>query len=301
MKNFSFTKNFKIFTIISIICVAAGFLGIVLAPFGVNLFNLDIDFAGGTTMYFDMGDEQVSADTIAQIRTVLKDSTGMEASSVQSTGDGTEVIVKTVDMQTEKREAFTTEIKKSFDLTDDGVLNVETVSPAVGKDLQKSAFEAAGIAAILMLLYITIRFDFVSGLSAVICLTHDVLVMISVFIIFRLPLNLNFIAAALIIFGYSINASIVTFDRIRENLKTSSREDISIVTDRSIKQTMTRTINTTLTTLFTIVLIYILGVPSLKNFSFPIIVGILAGAYSSMFIAGPLWSILKKATRKRRA
>lgn len=301
MKNFSFVKNFKVFVTISIICAAAGILGIVLPLFGVNLFNLDIDFAGGTTMYFDMGDEKVNTDTISKIRTALKDSTGIEASSVQETGDGTEVIVKATTLETDQREAFVTKMKETFTLTDDNVLNVENVNPAVGKDLQKAAFQAAGIAAILMLLYITIRFDFVSGVSAVICLIHDVFVMISVFVIFQLPMNLNFIAAALIIFGYSINASIVTFDRIRENLKYNKREEIGEVTDRSIKQTMTRTVNTTLTTLFTIVMIYILGVPSLQNFSFPIIVGILAGAYSSMFIAGPLWAKLKVATTKKRA
>ena len=178
------------------------------------------------------------------------------------------------------------------------MLNVENVSPAVGRDLQKTAFKAALIAAVLMLIYISLRFDFLSGLSSVICLIHDVLVMISVYVIFGLPMNVNFIAAALIIFGYSINASIITFDRIRENMKYEKRGDVDTIVNKSIWQTFTRNINTTLTTLFTIVLIYLFGVPSLQNFSLPIIIGIVSGAYSSIFIASPLWTKLRKAFKK---
>ena len=297
MKKFDIVKNFKIFAIISIILVAAGLAGLLCAPFGVNLFNLDIDFAGGTTMYFDMG-QAVTADVEKQIEDVFKESTGVEVSSVQATGEGNEVIVKAVSIDTEKREAFTTALKEAFDITDDNVLNVENVSPAVGRDLQKTAFKAALIAAVLMLIYISLRFDFLSGLSSVICLIHDVLVMISVYVIFGLPMNVNFIAAALIIFGYSINASIITFDRIRENMKYEKRGDVDTIVNKSIWQTFTRNINTTLTKLFTIVLIYLFGVPSLQNFSLPIIIGIVSGAYSSIFIASPLWTKLRKAFKK---
>lgn len=297
MKKLNIVKNFKIYAIISILLVAAGLAALVCAPFGVNMFNLDIDFAGGTTMYYNMG-QKVTAEVIDGIEEVFTESTGGKVSAVQSTGDGNEVMVKTVSIDTEKREAFTEALKEKFGITDADVLNVEDVSPAVGKDLRTAAFKSAGIAAVLMLIYITVRFDFVSGLSAVICLIHDVLVMISLYVIFKLPLNLNFIAAALIIFGYSINASIITFDRIRENLKNGKREEIDSIVNLSINQTLTRNINTTLTTLFTIVLVYILGVQSLKNFSLPIIAGVLSGAYSSVFIAGPLWAKLKKLFTK---
>ncbi|MBQ2911163.1 MAG: protein translocase subunit SecF [Clostridia bacterium] len=297
MKKLNIVKNFRIYAIISIALVAAGLVALVAAPFGINMFNLDIDFAGGTTMYYNMG-QKVTADVIKGIEEAFTESTGGNVSAVQSTGDGNEVMVKTVSIDTEKREAFTAALKEKFGITDADVLNVEDVSAAVGKDLRTSAFKSAGIAIVLMLLYITIRFDFVSGLSAVVCLVHDVLVMISLYVIFKLPLNLNFIAAALIIFGYSINASIITFDRIRENMKTSKREDIDDVVNLSVNQTMRRNINTTLTTLFTIVLVYILGVQSLKNFSLPIIVGVISGAYSSIFIAGSLWAKLKKLTTK---
>ena len=132
-----------------------------------------------------------------------------------------------------------------------------------------------------------------------VCLLHDVLVMISAYVIFRLPLNMNFIAAALTIFGYSINASIITFDRVRENQKLARRADYNDVVDRSVRQTLTRNINTTLTTLFTIVLIIFTGVESLRNFAIPITVGIVSGAYSSIFIAAPLWAKLKGMEKKK--
>ena len=164
--------------------------------------------------------------------------------------------------------------------------------------MQAAAVKSSLVAALLMLLYITIRFDFKSGFAAVICLIHDVLVMISAYVIFQLPVNMNFIAAALTIFGYSINASIITFDRIRENQKLSRRESYDAIVDKSVRQSFTRNINTTLTTLFTIVLIIFTGVSSLVNFAIPITVGIVSGAYSSIFVAAPLWALLKKHQNK---
>ena len=124
--------------------------------------------------------------------------------------------------------------------------------------------------------------------------------MISAYVIFQLPLNMNFIAAALTIFGYSINATIITFDRIRENQRLSRRESYDEVVDKSVRQSMTRNINTTLTTLFTIVMIIILGVPSLRNFAIPITIGIVSGAYSSIFIAAPLWAKMKNSEKKKK-
>lgn len=297
---FDVVEKFNIFAIISILLSIAGIVGVLAAPFGLNLFNLDIDFAGGTTMYFDMG-KKVDSEMTKSIRAIFKESTGIDVSSVQMAGEGNEVIVKAVSIDTQKREAFTDALKAKFELTDKNVLNVENVSPAVGKDLQKSAFEAAAIAAILMLLYITIRFDFLSGLSAVVCLLHDVFIMISFYVVFQIPMNLNFIAAALIIFGYSINATIITFDRIRENQQFNKRGNVTEIVNKSVSQSLTRNLNTTLTTLFTIVLVYIMGVPSLKNFSLPIIIGIISGAYSSIFIAAPLWAKMKLAKQKAKS
>jgi preprotein translocase subunit SecF len=161
--------------------------------------------------------------------------------------------------------------------------------------LKQAAVKASLLAILLILIYITVRFEFRSGLAAIITLCHDICVMMAFFAIFQLPVNLNFIAAALTILGYSINATIVVFDRIRENSKGIS--DLKIfadATDRSIRQTLSRSINTSVTTLIPVLLILILGVPSIQNFAIALVVGIISGTYSSVFISGPLWVNLKK-------
>jgi preprotein translocase subunit SecF len=170
----------------------------------------------------------------------------------------------------------------------------------VGNDLRDSAFRASALAAILILLYISIRFELRSGIAAVVALVHDLLVMLSMYVIFQIPFNMNFIAAALTILGYSINATIVVFDRIRENNKADLKEGFGDVVDRSIWQTMTRSINTTITTLFSIVLLLILGVSSIRNFALPLTIGVLSGFYSSVCISGPLWNKLKGVSFKKK-
>lgn len=284
-------KNFKIFALVAVLCVLPGLVALVGAPFGLDLFNLDVDFVGGTTMHYALHKE-VTADDISQIYQLVESASGTPASSVVTTGDGTEVIIKTLSIPAETRDAIHESLAGHFSLTSDDRLNVDNVSPAVGKDLRTSAFKAAGVASLLMLLYITFRFNFTSGAAAVICLLHDVCVMLSACVLLRISINTGFIAAALIIFGYSINASIITFDRIRENGRLMQREGRETLVNVSVQQTITRTINTTLTTLFTIVALFILGVPSIRTFSLPIIIGIVSGAYSSTFLAGPLWALL---------
>lgn len=296
LKTFSATKNFKCCAILSVLLVAAGLVALLAAPFGVNLFNLDIDFAGGTTFTYQLG-EEVTPDVIDKVEDAVAEVAGKNVSAVP-TGDGTQVLIKTKSLSSEDREKLHEAMKTAFSLEDDDRQDVQNVSPAVGKDMQAAAVKSSLVAALLMLLYITIRFDFKSGFASVVCLVHDVLVMISAYVIFQLPVNMNFIAAALTIFGYSINASIITFDRIRENQNLSRRESYEAIVDKSVRQSFTRNINTTLTTLFTIVLIIFTGVSSLVNFAIPITVGIVSGAYSSIFVAAPLCALLKKHQKK---
>ena len=175
---------------------------------------------------------------------------------------------------------------------------VERVSASVGKDLTRSAFLASGVAVLLILVYIAIRFEFRSGIAAVIALIHDLLVMLSVYVIFRIPFNINFIAAALTILGYSINATIVVFDRVRENRKTMKTGSFPVIVDTSIWDTMSRSINTTVTTLIVMLMLLIFGVSSIRNFALPICVGVLCGCYSSVCISGPLWNLLSRAGKK---
>lgn len=300
-KTFSFTGHFKVFGIISILLVITGLVALLALPFGVQLFNFDIDFLGGTTMQFELYQE-VDRDVISDVEDIFQEVTGDAASSVTKGGDdGTQVIIKCLELDSETRDAVFQAVAEAYDLPeDDTPIKSDYVSASVGSDLRDSAFRASAIAAVLILLYITIRFELRSGLAAVVALIHDLLVMLSVYVIFQIPFNMNFIAAALTILGYSINATIVVFDRIRENNKMDLREGFSNVVDRSIWQTMSRSINTTVTTLFSIIMLLILGVSSIRNFALPLAVGVLSGFYSSVCISGPLWNKLRGISFKKK-
>lgn len=301
MKNqFSIVKHFKIFAVISILLCITGLVSLLALPFGVNLYNFDIDFAGGTQMEFRMPNTKLDAKVLNEIQTLVKDTTGVTPNAPQITGDkGYTVIIRSTSLTSEQRASVIKAMQEKYKLTDDDLISNEDVGKTVGDDLKKAALLSAVIAVILMLVYISFRFEFTSGLAAVLCLIHDLLVMLSVYVLFQLPFNQNFIACALTILGYSINASIIVFDRIRENLRTARKESFESIADRSIWQTMGRTVNTTLTTLFTIGMVFLLGVPSLRDFTLPLLIGIVSGAYSSIFLSSSLWAFFRKHLRKR--
>ena len=299
-QRFAILKNFKIFGGISALLVVTGLVAHILLPFGKNLFNLSIDFAGGTEMEFNMHTE-VTQDVQTEVSGLFKDATGVDASSVTSSGDGNEdVLIRSTSITSEQRAAVIDKMLEKYSLADTDIMNNNDVSASIGSDLQRSAVICSVLAIVLMMLYITFRFEMTSGMAAVCCLMHDLLIMLSVYVWLQIPLDSNFIAAALTILGYSINASIIVFDRVRENLRTARREDFASVAERSVWQTMGRTINTTLTTLFTIGMVFILGVPSLKQFTLPLIVGILAGGWSSVLLSCSLWNVFRKKFRKKR-
>lgn len=297
--SFSFTKHIKLFSIISILLVSVGVAALVLLPFHVYLFNLDIDFLGGVTMQVDL-EQPVTSDVTGQVRELVRESTGTYPSSVTKAGD-TEVQIKTLELDSAQRDALIQLLQERYSLSEDNQPAVNYVSASVGKDLRNAAFSAAGIACLLILIYIVFRFELHSGIAAVVALVHDILVMLSMYVIFRIPFNINFIAVALTILGYSINATIVVFDRVRENRKLSGNASFEKVMDTSIWQTITRSINTTLTTLFPVVMILILGVSSIRNFALPLLIGILSGCYSSVCIAGPTWAVLRRISKKKNA
>lgn len=295
---FSFVQKFKIFGIISLILAGIGAVCFIATVFGASPFNFDIDFAGGVSTTYDLG-VKVDSSVTSQIDDIVFDVTGAHASSVQATGsNGQSVLVKTLELDSETRDAILDAVQEVY--PDATATDSEFISASVSNDLKNAAVKASLLAIILILIYITVRFEFRSGLAAIITLCHDVCIMMAFFVIFQLPVNINFIAAALTILGYSINATIVVFDRIRENSKGIADHKIfADITDRSIKQTLARSINTSLTTLIPIVLILILGVPSIQNFAIALIVGILSGTYSSVCIAGPLWVNLRKLGSKK--
>ena len=292
-KGFSFTKHFKLFGIISLILISVGLVSLILTLCGVQgLFNFDIDFVGGTTFEFQL---PVSVDKSVTDRAaeLYRDAIGKAPSSVTSSGENG-LRIKALELTDQEVESVRNAIAQEYSVDIEQGYQVERVSASVGKDLSRAAFLASLVAVILILVYIAFRFEFKSGLAAVCALVHDLLVMLSFYVIFRVQLNMNFIAAALTIIGYSINATIVVFDRIRENVKrTGGHEDFAAVVDRSITQTLRRSIGTTITTMLPIIFLLLLGVSSLRNFALPILVGVISGCYSSVCVAGPLWNLLK--------
>ncbi len=280
------TKKWRFFILPIAIIVAAIIVGIVGGG-----FVLDIDFAGGTEIVVDFG----KVVDKAEIEQLFNDTLGFKASAVQnSITNENQMTIKSQTLTTEQSESLWNAIKTKYSLEDGQRLSVDSVSPTIGKELTQTAVVACVIAVILMLIYITIRFEFLSGMAAIIALIHDVAIILCAYMILRMPLNTAFIAAILTIIGYSINDTIVVFDRIRENIKFARKETYAEIANKSVNQTITRSINTSVTTLITIVLLYFLGVDAIKDFSLALIVGLLAGTYSSIFIAAPTWVAFKK-------
>ncbi len=289
MKKFAIIKNKKIFYGISLAIVIIG-----IVSFLVRGFNFDIDFVGGTTFNINIGQSLDRAE-LDKIGELVKEVTGELPSAVQKTGDlGDGVIIKTHHIDSETRDTVFTKLKEAYNLSDEDRLFVDDVNPTVGEDLRDRAILSVTVASLLMLIYIWIRFELRSGIAAVVSLLHDIFIMLTIYSLFQIPMDTTFIAAGLTILGYSINATIIVFDRIRENRRLTKKDQFDELVERSIWQTMRRSVNTTLTTLIMVVLLYILGVTSVRNFALPLIVGIVAGLYSSVFLSGSLWTTFRK-------
>ena len=292
-RSFSFTKHFKLFGLISLVMISVGLVSLILTLCGVQgLFNFDIDFVGGTTFEFQLpvNVDKAVTDDVAEL---YQQAIDKAPSSVTSSGENG-LRIKALELTDAEVEAVRNAVAQKYHVDIEQGYQVERVSASVGKDLSRSAFLASAVAVALILVYIGFRFEFKSGLAAVCALVHDLLVMLSFYVIFRIPFNINFIAAALTILGYSINATIVVFDRVRENRKSMKTGNFGEIVDRSIWDTMTRSINTTVTTLIVMLMLLILGVSSIRNFALPICIGIICGCYSSVCVSGPLWNVFNK-------
>lgn len=291
------TKHFKKFLIAPIVILALGVI------FGIvnGGLNLGIDFTGGSIVTIDFQEE---FDT-AVVQQAL-DQNGMGDSPIVKSGEGytqAEIRMRTLDtdeLQSTTNNAILEDIKATYPEAE--ITTVDKVGGVASADLVKNAFLAVAIACGLMLIYIWIRFQLYNGISAVVMLVHDVGIMIAIMCILQIQINSAFIAACLTIIGYSINNTIVIFDRVRDNLKIMNPKRIprAEIADTSIKETLTRTINTSVTTLIMIVCLYIFGISTIKEFSFPIIVGLLAGVYSSVFLAAPMWSLMADRSDRKK-
>lgn len=296
----NFTKNFKYFAILSAVIILAGI--VMACTVGANI---GVDFSGGTLFTLEMGqDFDVRDVTDALSTNGITDAPVVKSGTTGSAKTQAVIRLKAFadDVQeNETRQAIVDQLKEKYPNVE--VAGVDRVGAVASAELIRNAVFSVLIASVLILIYIWIRFELMSGVAAVIALLHDVFIMISLTIIFRVQINSSFIAAVLTIVGYSINNTIVIFDRVRENTKTMGKANKGVADDdivnASIRGTLTRSINTSITTLVTIVALYVLGVDSIREFALPIIIGLVAGTYSSVFLAAPLWGRLHRLRTKK--
>lgn len=284
---FSIVKNYKIFFSITIIFLLIGFGSIV-----TRGFNLGIDFTGGSIV--DLTFE--NPVNVAQVRDVLKEhDMGNSIIQLENSDGKTEansVLIRTGVVEDTELRATMNGLQSK--LGNYQIQRVEQVGATIGSELVQQAAMAIVLSWVLMIAYITFRFEFKFAIAAIIALIIDVLVVLSYFSLFQMEMDSSFVAALLTVVGYSVNGTIVIFDRIRENLKIHRRsESLGEMVDNSIWQCMTRTIYTVATSLFAIVSIFLFGGETIHNFSFAMLVGFASGAYTSIFLAGPMWMFLK--------
>jgi preprotein translocase subunit SecF len=289
-KQFDFVKNRKIAYLISLIIILISVASIIFQG-----FNFGIDFAGGTLIQIDFN-ETVST---AEVRKVL-DGFNLGKSTIQSLQENeNEFIVRTEGISIERRK----ELLSSFteNLGELEVLRVETVGPVIGENLKKLALYALLFAFIGIVIYITVRFEFKFSIVSILALFHDCLVVLGIFSLWGKEITIPILAAVLTIVGYSLNNTIVILDRLRENIKFKTKETFENLINISINQSLSRTVNTTLTTILPILALYFLGGSILSDFALALFIGMVAGTYSSIFIASPLlleWNEIFKVQQR---
>ena len=294
-KTIDFLGKRRVFFAISIVLCLSGFvfMGINHAR-GIGAMNYSLDFVGGTSTTVTFDKEYTLDEIDSEMIPDLEDITGDPNIQVQTVKGTTQVIFKSQTLDLNEREEFSQYMGENYGVAATDI-TTENISSTVSSEMRSDAVVAVIIATICMLLYIWFRFkDIRFATSAVVALVHDVLVVLAFYVIARVSVGNTFIACMLTIVGYSINATIVIFDRIREELKTKSREQsLKDLVNHCIMQTLTRSIYTNLTTFIMVVVLYILGVSSIKEFAAPLMVGIACGTYTSICITGALWYVMK--------
>jgi len=287
-KNFNFIKNRKIAYTISAVIILVGLISIIF-----HGFNFGIDFSGGTLLQLKF-DKSVST---AEIRKVLGEF-NLSQSTIQKLSEN-EFVIRTENIDTERRKEILSVLKEK--LANPEVLRMETVGPIIGEDLKKLSLYALIFAFIGIILYVTLRFEFKFSIVSILALFHDCLIVLGIFSLLRKEITIQVVAAILTIIGYSVNDTIIILDRLRENIKFKTRETFENLINLSINQTLTRTIFTTLTTIFPILTLYFFGGIILSDFALALLLGMVAGTYSSIFISSPLlieWNKIFKVPQK---
>jgi len=290
-----FLKHRYLFFAFSLIVIISGIV------YGlVTGFKFDIDFKGGTRIEVDLNEKFDNID----IENIVKNQIGKTALVQKMTGGVSSVTITTEVMSEEESNVVVAALKEKY--TNMNEPSIRNVQPSYGNELLNSALLALGVAVVLILLYITIRFKtlgFTAAITAIVALIHDSLFIIAIYGLFKLPINSTFVAVILTIIGYSINDTIIVYDRIRENKrKVVKSSDEKEVINKSLNQTLKRTLYTSITTVVAIVIVYIFAIINnqtvLKEFAFPLTIGVIVGTYSSVFIASSLWYMLDGVIKK---
>lgn len=294
-KALSIVSRKGIFFGVSLAVIAAGFIvmGVHKASSG-DALNYSLEFKGGTATTVAFSEAMTLEKANAEVAPFIEEIAG-GAVQIQTVQDSNEVIFKTSTLNVEQREELNQMFVDKFGV-EENMITSETISSVISSEMKSDTVIAVVVAIIFMLLYIRIRFkDLRFGLSSIIALLHDVLVVLAFYAVARVSVSNTFVACMLTIVGYSINATIVIFDRIRENMATMShKDDLKDIVDKSVTQTMSRSIFTSLTTFIMVAVLYVLGVTSIRDFALPLMVGIVCGAYSSICLAGSLWYVFRQ-------
>ena len=285
MRELKIAQNLKIwFGIIAVLVIVS------LGSLIFQGLNFGIDFVGGTIITIDL---HQTFDT-NEIRDIINEYD--PEATITYSGDNAETVIISTnqDLSTEERQDIFNKFKEKYKLDDKDLISVDTVSPTVGGEMTRNAIIAVTVAVALMLVYITFRFQLYYGIAAILSLLFDIFVVIGCYSLFRIQVNTPFIAAILTILGYGINDTIVVFDRIRENLELTPNGNLATIVNESAKETIKRSLYTSITTLLAIGAIYLFGVEDIKSFALPIIIGIVVSTYASICVATPIWMVLRE-------
>lgn len=288
MKGFSFVRSRGVAFVFSLVLLVAG-----MVAWGARGLNYNVEFTGGAawTLTFE---EQVRAD---EVRRVLDENGLGEGAIVQLAEDGRVAIVRTppVDQATQQRVLADLKEKVAPVRLD----QFDSISPVIGREIQQRGLLALALATVGMIVYMTVRFEFLFAVAAIIAMLHDVFVIIGLFALLQWEVDSSFIAAILTVFGYSINDTVVVFDRIRENLRLRRKEPLDELVDRSIRQVLKRSLLTGSTTLLALAAVIVFGGETVRTFAGAMFFGIFFGTYSSIFVASPLWYVLRQRAASR--
>ena len=292
-RRIDFLAKKNIFIIVSSAIIVVGIIAMIAnSATGRHALNFSLEFLGGTSTNVTFNEDMALADIDAKVVPSIEAITGDANVQVQKVTGSNEVIFKTRALNVQEREAFNDMMESNFQVPADKIV-AETISSTISSEMSKDAILAIVIATILMLIYIWFRFkDVRFGASSVICLIHDVLVVITFYALARITVGSTFVACILTIVGYSINATIVIFDRIREKLA-ATKDSFEVIVNDAVNQTLSRSLFTSLTTFIMVAVLYILGVSSVKEFALPLMIGIICGTYSSVCLASAVWYLLR--------